>query len=223
MIADAGLVTLGLDDPLKPVLESVQPLEDGRSVAVQFRYGFVTTARGLEVFDLSRPAQPQPRALLPMADARRLHVARTYAYVAAGHEGLVIVDIEKPGQPQRLYASTFDGHLKDLRDVAVGSTNASLFAYLADAGGLHVVQLTAPDTQPKFYGFSPEPKPQWIATWPSPAPLLALSKGLERDRAVDETGYQIAVFGRIGSRPLNRGEMERLFLDADGTPWFVSD
>ena len=223
VIADAGLVTLGLDDPLQPVLESVQPLEDGRSVAVQFRYAFVTTARGLEVFDLSRPAQPQPRALLPMADAQRLHLARTYAYVAAGREGLVIVDIEKPGQPQRLYASTFDGRLKDLRDVAVGSTNASLFAYLADASGLHVVQLTAPDTQPKFYGFSPEPKPQWIATWRSPSPLLALSKGLERDRAVDETGHQIAVFGRVGSRPLNRGEMERMFLDADGAPWFVRD
>ena len=107
--------------------------------------------------------------------------------------------------------------------MAVGSTNASLFAYLADASGLHVVQLTAPDTQPKFYGFSPEPKPQWIATWPSPSPLFALSKGLERDRAVDETGHQIAVFGRIGSRPLNRSEMERMFLDADGVPWFVRD
>ena len=30
---------------------------------------------------------------------------------------------------------------------------------------------------------------------------LALSKGLDRDRAVDETGGQIAVFGRLGSRP----------------------
>ena len=86
-----------------------------------------------------------------------------------------------------------------------------------------IPEFPAPDTQPKFYGFSPEPKPQWIATWPSEQPLLALSKGLDRDRAVDETGNQIAVFGRIGSRPFNRAEMERLFLDADGKPWFVSD
>ncbi|MDP3856503.1 MAG: hypothetical protein Q8Q73_01940 [Stagnimonas sp.] len=223
VIADAGLVTLNLDTPLQPVLESVQPLADGRSVAVQFRYAFVTSARGLEVFDLSRPAQPQAKTLLAMTDAQRVYVARTYAYVAAGAEGLVIVDVENPEQPKRLFATTAEGRLKNTHDVVIGATNASLFAYLADASGLHVLQLTAPDSQPKFYGFSPEPKPQWIAHWPSPAPLLALSKGLDRDRAVDETGNQIAVFGRIGSRPLNRAEMEGLFLDANGAPWFVSD
>jgi hypothetical protein len=50
-----------------------------------------------------------------------------------------------------------------------------------------------------------------------------LSRGLERDRGVDETGNQIAVFGRRGSRPLNLQEMQKLFLDADGKPWYVSD
>ena len=61
-------------------------------------------------------------------------------------------------------SSRADGQLNDARDVIVGSTNASLFAYVADGrNGLKVMQLTAPDTQPKFYGFSPEPKPQLIA------------------------------------------------------------
>jgi len=158
-----------------------------------------------------------------MADARRVYVARTYAYVAAGAEGLVVVDVQNPTQPTMLTRTTADGKLKGANDVVVGSTNASLFAYVADTSGLHVLQLTAPDTQPKFYGFSPEPKPQWIAHWPSGKPLLALSKGLDRDRAVDETGHQIAVFGRIGSRPFNQREMEQLFLDVDGKPWFVRD
>ena len=35
-------------------------------------------------------------------------------------------------------------------------------------------------------------------------------------RAVDETGGQIAVFGRLGSRPFNRSEMEKLFLTSKG-------
>ena len=48
-----------------------------------------------------------------------------------------------------------------------------------------------------------------------------LSKGLDRDRAVDETGGQIAVFGRLGSRPFTRGR--RLYLDDRGAPWFVAD
>ncbi|TAJ51579.1 MAG: hypothetical protein EPO48_13115 [Nevskiaceae bacterium] len=223
LIADAGLVTLDLDQPLQPKLESVLPLEDGRGVAVQFRYAFVISARGLEVFDLSRPAQPVPVALLPLADARRVYLARTYAYIAAGAEGLVIADVQNPEQPRIEQRTTAEGRLRGANDVVIGTTNASLFAYVADVSGLQVLQLTAPDTQPKFYGFSPEPKPQWIATWPSEQPLLALSKGLDRDRAVDETGNQIAVFGRIGSRPFTRAEMERLFLDADGKPWFVSD
>ncbi len=104
----------------------------------------------------------------------------------------------------------------------VGSTNASLFAYLADGrNGLVVLQLTSPDSQPKFYGFSPEPRPRVIARYPTRAPAVALSKGLDRDRAVDETGHQIAVFGRIGSRPLDLEETRRLYLDADGKPWFA--
>ena len=33
----------------------------------------------------------------------------------------------------------------------------------------------------------------------------------------------MAVFGRLGSRPFTRAEMERLFLRSDGVPWKVSD
>ena len=40
---------------------------------------------------------------------------------------------------------------------------------------------------------------------------------------MDETGHQIAVFGRIGSRPFNRQEMARLYLDDSGNPWYVDD
>ena len=52
---------------------------------------------------------------------------------------------------------------------------------------------------------------------------MSLSRGLERDRGVDETGGQVAVFGRRGSRPLNLEEMRRLYLDESGKPWFVDD
>ena len=52
---------------------------------------------------------------------------------------------------------------------------------------------------------------------------LALSKGLDRDRAVDETGHQIAITGRLGSRPFTRPEMERLFRGADGAVFRVTD
>ena len=95
-------------------------------------------------------------------------------------------------------------------------------AYVADGeGGLKVIQLTSPDIQPKFYGFSPEPNPHLIAHYQTDEPALSLSRGLARDRGVDETGGQISVFGRLGSRPLNLEEMQRLYLDDEGKPWTV--
>jgi len=193
---------------------------------VQFRYLFVTSPAGLDVVDVTHPAQPKVVAngRVPLADARRLYVARSYAYVAAGADGLVIVDIEKPEQPVVYQRFTAAGQLNDANDVIVGSTNASLFAYVADGrNGLKVLQLTSPVSQPNFYGFSPEPKPEVIAWYRTGAPALSLSKGLDRDRAVDETGHQIAVFGRLGSRPFTAEEMRRFYLDRAGRPWTVTD
>ena len=86
-----------------------------------------------------------------------------------------------------------------------------------------MLQLTSPDSQRNFYGFSPAPKPELIAWAKTPTPATALSKGLDRDRGVDETGGQIAVFGRLGSRPFTRPEMEKLFLNTKGIPFKVSD
>ena len=224
--ADAGLVVVDLHDPLKPVLAAVRPLKDARASAVQFRYLWVTDAEGVKLFDVTQLRDPVavPEATVHLADARKLYVARTYAYVAAKGDGLVILNVTKPRSPQVYMKVTLDGQLNDAEDVIVASTNASAFAYVADGrNGLKVLQLTAPDTQPNFYGFSPAPKPQLIAWAHTPSPALALSKALDRDRAVDETGGQIAVFGRLGSRPFTRPEMEQLFLNKRGVPFKVDD
>ena len=221
---DAGLVVLNLNDPLKPAVAATLALTDMRASALQFRYLFATTAKGLEVIDVTSPEAPRATAVVSITDAKRVYAARTYAYVAAGRDGLVIVDIEAPETPREYMRFTASGAINDAHDVIVGSTNASLFAYVADGvNGLKVIQLTSPDSQPKFYGFSPDPKPQLIAMRRTDSPALALSKGLDRDRGVDETGGQIAVFGRIGSRPFNVGEMRKLYLTPEGKPWKVTD
>ncbi len=224
--ADAGMVIVDLDDPLKPRLAAVVPMSGARASALQFRYLFVSDAQGLSAVDVTDPYRPRPVASsrIPLADAQRIYLARTYAYVAAGKEGLVIVDIEQPESPKVYMKYTADGKLNDARDVIVATTNASLFAYVADgANGLKVLQLTSPDIQPKFYGFSPEPKPMLIAWRNTATPAIALSKGLDRDRAVDETGGQIAVFGRIGSRPFTWDEMKRFYQRPDGSIFTVTD
>jgi hypothetical protein len=224
--ADAGLVVLNLANPLSPQVVATLPVQDLRATYVQFRYLFAVTGAGLQVIDITHPESPQlvAGALVPLQDAHRVYVARTYAYVAAGKQGLAIVNVENPEKPSLYQLYNAGGQLNDVHDVIVGSTNASLFAYVADGrNGLRVLQLTSPEIQPKFYGFSPEPKPQLIAHYHTPEPALSLSRGLDRDRAVDESGGQIAVFGRIGSRPFNVEEMRKLYMNPDGTPWFVDD
>ena len=224
--AKRGLVVVDLADPLHPKLTAVRELSDARASAIQFRYLWVTDAEGVKLFDVTnmREPLPVPSGTVPLADARRIYLARTYAYVAAKKDGLVILNVTRPTAPRVYKRETFGGKMIDAEDVIVGSANASLFAYVADgAAGLKVIQLTSPQSQPNFYGFSPAPMPELIAWARTPSPALALSKGLDRDRAVDETGGQIAVFGRIGSRPFTRSEMERLFLTKGGVPWKVSD
>ena len=226
LMTERGLVIVNLDIPLEPKISAVLPLDGGYASALQFRYLFITDSTGMRVVDVTDPENPVlvEGAGVSLREARKLYVARTYAYVAAGKEGLAIIDIWNPEQPSLLTKFDADGQIVDAHDVIAASTNASLFAYLADGkGGLKVLQLTSPESQPNFYGFSPEPRPELIATYPTRSAALSLSKGLDRDRGVDETGGQIAVFGRRGSRPLNRQEMEALYLDAEGNPWYVHD
>jgi hypothetical protein len=216
---DRGVVVLDMNDPLRPRLMTTIAISGARATALQFRYLFVTAADGLHVVDVTHPERPEivPGAYLPLRDARRVYVARSFAYVADGADGLAIIDVERPRNPRVYMMYSAEGRIRDASDVVVGSTNASLFAYIADGrDGLKVLQLTSPSSQPGFYGFSPDPKPELIAWRPTASPALALSKGLDRDRAVDETGHQIAVFGRIGSRPFTLPEMQRLYLDQAG-------
>ncbi len=222
-----GLAVLDLDDPKQPKLlyEVGAPLREPRAVAVQFRYAFVTDAEGLKVLDVTdvtnrkRPGPPRvvEGASLPIREAHGLYLARTYAYVAAGSQGLVIVDIEKAEQPRIDQVFDAGGQLNDAQDVKLGMTNGSAFAYVADGkNGLRVVQVVSANDTPGAYGFSPRPTPQLVATYPTEGHALAVSRGLDRDRAVDETGHQLAVFGRRGARPLNLEEQQKLYLNRAG-------
>jgi hypothetical protein len=196
-----------------------------RAVAVQFRYAFVLDQDGLKVVDVTTKAAPRvvPRAVVPLPGARRLALARTYAYVAAGAAGLAIVDIEKPEQPRLDQSFDAGGALGDANDVQIGMTNGSAFAYVADGrNGLRVVQLISANGTPGAYGFSPRPTPELVASYKTHAPALALSRGLDRDRAVDETGHQTGVFGRRGARPFTLSEQQRMYL-RDGRVFTVDD
>jgi hypothetical protein len=225
--ADAGLVVINISEPLKPRVVArlgAPQLKMPKVVAIQFRYAFVCDAEGVKTVDITNPERPRfvNTSLVPLKQAHDIYVARTYAYVAAGPMGLVIIDAENPEAMKVDQIYTAKAQINDARGVKVASTNASLFAYVADGkNGLRVIQLTSPEN-PFYLGFSPRPTPRLIATRKTHGEAIAISKGLDRDRAVDESGNQVSVFGRLGSRPFTLTEQQRLYM-RDGKIWTVSD
>jgi hypothetical protein len=223
---DQGLVVLDFNEPLTPkIVAKLESIKKATSIAIQFRYAFLTDAEGFKVVDVIDPSTPKVMAHEPIATAHNVYVARTYAYVAAGAEGIVIFDVERPERPKKIITYNAGGRLIDARDIKIGSTNVSLFAYVADGkNGLRVLQLTSPETVPGYLGFSPRPAPRLIATRRTNGPAVAIAKGLDRDRAVDESGNQVSVFNRIGARPFTLSEMKKLYIHpSNGERYDVTD
>ncbi|MEP6539927.1 MAG: hypothetical protein ABJF23_31660 [Bryobacteraceae bacterium] len=218
ILCNRGLVVVDLVDPLAPKITAeigAPDLLEPQGIAIQFRYAFVVDKQGLKVLDTTSLAEPRivKDASIPLADARNVYVARTYAYVSGGKQGMVIVDVERPEHPTIEKVFNPEGEMDDTRDIKIGMTAASAFAYVADGkNGMRIVQLFAPNDTPNYLGFSPRPNPKLIATYKTKGPALVVSKGTDRDRAVDESGNQLAVFNRRGSRPFSKQEMERMYL-----------
>jgi hypothetical protein len=227
VLCDLGLEVVDLADPLHPTITAEIAAPDlvaPTGIAVQFRYAFITDSEGLKVFDLTHLDRPRRvGTTLALAGARNIYVARTYAYISAGSQGIHIVDVERPEQPTLDQTYNANGALNDVNDLKIGMVSSSQFAFVADGkNGMRILQLFSPKSTHAFYGFSPKPVPQLIATWKSSSPALAISKGVDRDRAVDESGNQLSVFGRRGARPLNGAEMQRMYLHA-GELYTVTD
>jgi hypothetical protein len=237
---DAGLVVVDLNDPLHPKTVATiggPDLNKPKRVTFQFRYAFVCDKDGLKVVDVTNPDRPVvvkrggSPVVVPLADARDVYVSRTLGYVAAGKDGLVIVDLERPEEPRRMTVGTdfptdynAAAKLTDSTAVRVAMTNASMFAYVADGrNGLKVLQLTSPEYTPTYGGFSPRPEPRLVSEYHTHGPCLSISEGLDRDRAADEAGNQLSVFGRRGARPFTKQEMERLYINRNRQIYRVTD
>ena len=137
---------------------------------------------------------PISSTAVPLRNAQGVYAARTYLYVAAGEEGLAIIDIRNPAKPALKEKFTAGGVMNDARAVQIGSINASMFALVADgANGLRVIEMISPENVPGHMGFSPPPAPKLIATFPTQGAAVAVSRGLDRDRVVDETGNQTEI------------------------------
>jgi len=218
ILCNRGLAIVDIANPLQPKIAAeigAPELNAPQGIAIQFRYALIVDKDGLKTIDITEPGKPRvvQGALVPLADARNLYVSRTYAYIAGGRQGIAIVDVEKPEHPVLTQMFNAGGSISDARDVKIAMTNASAFAYVADGvNGMRIVQIFSPGDNPNFAGFSPVPTPRLIATYRTAGPALMISRGIDRDRAVDESGNQLSVFNRRGSRPFNFVEARELYI-----------
>ena len=212
---------MDVDDSKNPKIvgEVSSGITAPQAIAVQFRYAFLTDRDGFKVLDITEPTSPKllPNATVPLKSARRLYTALTYAYVANGPEGIAIIDIERPPAPRLRQMFNAGGKLRDTRAIQIGAVNASMFGLVADgSNGFHVLQLVSPENVPQYMGFAPPPNPKWIASYQTKGEAIAISRGLDRDRVVDESGNQTVVFGRRGARPFNLEEISAFFRPSSG-------
>ena len=215
IVAKSGLNVVDISTPTSPRLVATvgTGLVEPRNVQVQFRYAFVLDREGLKVVDVTQPARPRVTAArVAIADARDLYLVRTYAYVAAGAQGLAIIDIERPEAPGAPSFFNAGGTLNDATGVTVGATYAGQYAYVADGkNGMKVVRLIDTGT-PGYLGWSPRPVPEVIAWIPTRGSAISVAEGYKRDRPNDESGNQIGISNRLGARPFNAQEIAKFYL-----------
>ncbi len=154
-----------------------------------------------------------PPELVAANQEQPVHPLYDYAFVTDAEEGLVVVGPLRTlldGDPRNNFvkrAATFnpEGALNGARAMTFGGT----IGYVLPPRGLVVLDLEKP-TEPRLLGRVESGLKAPVVA----AVQLVLSRGLDRDRAVDETGNQLAVFGRRGARPFNREELQRLLAVA---------
>ncbi len=171
-VADGGdgLVVVDATSPSAPTLAGAVPTQSqarGVFVSAADTLAYVADyAGGLEVFDISDPLKPRLNATVPMkwsvttstpmvihhglAEAVVVQVnatnpTQTLAYLAAGAEGLQIIDVSTAATPSPMLSSIVLG--SDVTDKARGVAVSGQYAYVADGFGLKAVNLSSPTSQ----------------------------------------------------------------------------
>lgn len=119
----------------------------GFAVAVQGSYAYLGTSLRLVILDISNPADPVAVGhtnILP-GIVRDVEVEGSYAYVAAGGAGLIIIDISNPSAPK-------ETSFYDMPGTASGIAVVGAYVYVLDDDGLRIIDASSP-AMPREIGF----------------------------------------------------------------------
>ena len=134
-------VIMNVADYLPPIQAEVILPYDGRSIVIAGNHAFITSAYGLLVYDVSE-LYPVYVTELPWSfGAHEIQLQGGYAYVAAGAQGLAIIDVNVPTSPRLVSLTDTPGN-------AVSLALQDDIAYLAsETSGLQILDVqdaTAP-------------------------------------------------------------------------------
>jgi hypothetical protein len=227
---EEGVKVIDVTDPEKarPVEGAVVPLKEARAIYPVRTYAYVAAgSQGLAIIDIENPEKPRLDQVYNaegrIKNANDVKVGMTnvslFAYIAdagSGHHG----ESESHGE-------SANGHKTNGQEQHKPGEHAGAKQEGGHEGGhgeygLRIVQLISPEDTPGYLGFSPRPTPRLVSVFNTHHAALAISEGIDRDRAVDDTGYQLSVFGRRGARPLNLVETRRMFM-RNGELWRVPE
>ncbi|HEY5284211.1 MAG TPA: hypothetical protein VIM14_15580, partial [Polyangia bacterium] len=118
---------------------------NAKHVVVNGTYAYVAEGNfGIEILDISNPAQPSVVGMLPTTNATRLAIYGNDLYVADGSGGLKVIDISDPTSPLLVSTPTLpDAGLAELRTLTLNGTRLYA-AYLS----LDVFDLTGTPAMP---------------------------------------------------------------------------
>ncbi len=110
------------------------------SVYVSGSYAFVADGLSLLILNVTNPSNPYEVGNVAIA-AQKVYVYGYYAFVAAGQDGLVIVDVSNPSDPHIVASCVSPGGGGGVRDVYVEDS----YAYVANGeAGLVIVDVSDP-------------------------------------------------------------------------------
>ena len=137
-------------DPSNPEMLWYIGATTAQSLAIRDTYAYVPANGKLSVWDVSHPNAPVKKGSCQLpTEAQDIAVARDTAYIAAGCDGLVVVDVADPRRPAQLAA-------RDTPDWATSVALSGTHCFLADGSTLRILDLSQPSAPMEVAVFEPE-------------------------------------------------------------------
>lgn len=102
-IGESGLFIIDISDPANPKkLGALQLQGEGKSIWIEGTLAYIATSSGLEIIDISDTTRPSLVSHSSEGPARGIALGDSIAYVANRINGLEVIDVSSPAEPQKV-------------------------------------------------------------------------------------------------------------------------